>query len=119
MYVYTMIILDISLLFPPYSSVRKVFRRAMSLDDQVKLTDENISGRMVKRVGSGNFTIEHASRIYGITVRSGQQLTKMYCDTGKIPKLKPKRRPKKHLRDNTRKLYKDLIPPYLQTLGSG
>jgi hypothetical protein len=56
---------------------------------------------MVKRVSSGNFTVEHASQIYGITVRIVQQLTKMYRDTGEIPKLKQNRRPKMHLGDNT------------------
>jgi hypothetical protein len=88
----------------------------MSSNDLVKLMDENISGRMVKRVNSWNFTIEQASWIYGITERRVQQLTKIYRNTGEIPKLKPNRRPKMHRRDNNRKLYKDLIPPYIQTI---
>ena len=48
----------------------------MSSNDMVKLTDGNIR-RMVKRGSSGNFTIEQASRTYGITERRVQQLTKI------------------------------------------
>jgi len=68
----------------------------MSSDDLVKLTDEDIRW-MVKRVSSGNFTVKQASWTYGITERRVQQLTKIYRDTGKIPKLKTNRRPKTHL----------------------
>jgi transposase len=70
----------------------------MSLDDLVKLTDENIRW-MVKRVSSANFTVKQASRTYRITERRVQQLTKMYRDTGEIPKLNPNRRQKTHLSD--------------------
>jgi hypothetical protein len=66
----------------------------MSPDDMVKLTDEYIRW-MVKRVSSGNFTVKQASRTCGIKERRVQQLTKMYRDTGEIPKLNTNRRQKR------------------------
>ncbi|HID19475.1 MAG TPA: hypothetical protein EYP28_00830 [Methanophagales archaeon] len=55
---------------------------------------------MVKRVSSGNFTIEQVSRIYGIIERRVQHLTKICPDTEEIPRVKPNRRSKMHLSDD-------------------
>jgi putative transposase len=71
----------------------------MSSDDMVKLTNEEIKW-MVRRVSSEIITVKSASRIYGVSERRVQQLTKMYRDTEVIPTLKPNRRPKTYLSDD-------------------
>jgi putative transposase len=65
----------------------------MSSDGMVKLTNEEIKWLII-HVGSGFFTVKKASQFYGVTERRVQQLIKMHRDTGEIPRLNPKRRPK-------------------------
>jgi len=65
----------------------------MPSNGMVKLTNEEIKWLII-RVGSGFFTVKKAAQVYGVTERRVQQLIKMHRETGVIPRLNPKRRPK-------------------------
>jgi transposase len=65
----------------------------MPSDGMVKLTNEEIKW-LISRVKSGFFTVKQAAHVYGVTERRVQQLIKMHRETGEIPRLDPKRRPK-------------------------
>jgi hypothetical protein len=65
----------------------------MPSDGMVKLTNEDIKWLII-RVGSGFFTVNKAAQVYGVTERRVQQLIKLHRETGEIPRLNPKRRPK-------------------------
>jgi len=59
----------------------------------VKLTNKKIRW-LVKNVAAGKVSTGDVASTYGVTQRRVQQLVKEYKDTGKIPELNPKRRPK-------------------------
>lgn len=68
----------------------------MPSDGMVKLTNEDIKW-LIRRVNSGEFTLKTVSQIYGVTERRVQQLVKIHRDTGEIPALNPRRRPRTYL----------------------
>ncbi|MDP6626629.1 MAG: hypothetical protein QGG50_01915 [Methanopyri archaeon] len=63
-----------------------------------KLTDKKISW-IVKRVTRGEVSTLWASRTQSVSQRRVQQLAKEYRDTGKMPTLDPKRRPRTYVTD--------------------
>ena len=68
----------------------------------VKLTNKKIRW-LVKNVTAGKVSTKDIASTYGVTQRRVQQLVKEYKDTGKIPELNPKRRPKTELTDEQKK----------------
>ena len=68
----------------------------------VKLNNRQIAW-IVKKVSSGKVKTRAAAQIYGVSQRRVQQLAKEYSDSGEIPRLKKKRRPRTYLTEEQKR----------------
>jgi len=68
----------------------------------VKLNNRQIAW-IVKNVALGKVKTKAATQIYGVSQRRVQQLAKEYSDSGEIPRLKKKRRPRTYLTEEQKR----------------
>ena len=83
--------------------VRKLFRRNVSPYIMVKLTDRAIRW-IVKHVENNDVNTKLAASIYGVSMRRVQQLVKEYRETGRVPQLTKRRRPKTYLTEEQKEI---------------
>ncbi|HHF56040.1 MAG TPA: hypothetical protein ENL42_03895, partial [Thermoplasmatales archaeon] len=83
--------------------VRKLFRRNVSPCIMVKLTDKAIRW-IVKHVENNDVKTRQAASIYGVSMRRIQQLVKEYRETGRVPQLTKRRRPKTYLTEEQKEI---------------
>lgn len=69
----------------------------------VKLTDRAIRW-IVKHVENNDVKTRQAASIYGVSMRRVQQLVKEYRETGRVPQLTKRRRPKTYLTEEQKEI---------------
>ena len=69
----------------------------------VKLTDKAIRW-IVKHVENNDVKTRQAASIYGVSMRRVQQLVKEYRETGRVPQLTKRRRPKTYLTEEQKEI---------------
>ena len=82
--------------------VRKLFRFDVSPNIMVKLSDKKIRW-ITKHVGK-DVTTRQAADIYNVSIRRIQQLVKEYKETGRVPHLIKRRRPRTYLTEEQKEI---------------